>query len=225
MSWAKGKMHKPTQQDDHKVYVYNGCAYAHHKAIWHTVVAVHFGTTEYPECYHHPHHQQQQPPPPLKTVIASSTEIHVFNSIKLLISPPKSPNFPSKNSPSYMVWGLARTSKMIGRSNQGSKKWTPWGPMCFSPLFRWGESAGQKKTSGLRAPFNLLRKCIFVMRILNSWFHQLLFSPWVFVGEFSEAPKNDPNLKHPHRVFVAKRQAAAWPTQGWIGILRSWPSL
>lgn len=72
----------------------------------------------------------------LKTVTASSTEIHVFNSIKLLISPPKSPNFPSKNSPRCMVWGLARTSKMIGRSNQGSKKWTPWGPMCFSPLFR-----------------------------------------------------------------------------------------
>ena len=78
----------------------------------------------------------------LKTVTASSTEIHVFNSIKLLISPPKSPNFPSKNSPRCMVWGLARTSKMIGRSNQGSKKWTPWA-MCFSPLFRFGgESAG-----------------------------------------------------------------------------------
>lgn len=213
MSWAKGKMHKPTQQDDHKVYVYN--SYAHHKAIWHTVFAVHFGTTEYPEFYHHPHHQQQQPPPPLKTVIASSTEIHVCNSIKLLISPPKSPNFPSKNSPSYMVWGLARTSKMIGRSNQGSKKWTPWGPMCFSPLFRWGESAGLEWLQG-SGPDNLLRKCIFVMRI-RKLISPRPFSPWVFFGEFSEAPKMIQISSIPKIVFCcqAPSRCLAYPRLDW----------
>lgn len=140
----------------------------------------------------------------LKTVTASSTEIHVFNSIKLLISPPKSPNFPSKNSPRCMVWGLARTSKMIGRSNQGSKKWTPWGPMCFSPLFRWGESAGLEWIQGSGPLVMRIRKLI-----------SSALSPWVFLGSFRKLPKTKSQAPFSGFCCQAPSRCLAYPRLDW----------